>query len=315
MISLSYENKVLPELLNILQSQPKVDVARDLEAMRKIQVPIIERSENVITSTRYIQGQESELLVKVYEPKERTKSKLPVVLWIHGGGYVLGHPDGDDPLCERIVIRAESVVVSVDYRLAPEHPYPAAINDCYSALEWIVNNCEELGIDVNKIAIAGASAGGGLTAALALLARDRGEINIAFQMPLYPMIDDRNTTASSYEINEENMPRAWNRENNIAAWKMYLGSEASKEVSPYAAPAREKELAGLPPTYTCVGDLDPFRDETIDYVKRLASAGVPVEFHLYPGCYHGFDAIFNNVEISKRANSEYIDALARALNN
>ena len=272
MISLSYENKVLPELLEILQNQPKVDVIRDLEVMRKIQVPTMERSENVITSRRYIEGQESELLLKIYEPKVRTKSKLPAVLWIHGGGYVLGHPDGDDPLCERIVIRAEAVVFSVDYRLAPEHPYPAALNDCYSALKWIVNKSEELGIDVSKIAIAGASAGGGLTAALALLARDKGEINIAFQMPLYPMIDDRNITASSYEVNEENMPRAWNRENNIAAWKMYLGENASKEVSPYAAPARAKELSGLPPTYTCVGELDPFRDETIDYVTRLIKA-------------------------------------------
>lgn len=311
---MDYEKRVLPELLPILHNQPELDIENDLELMRNIPIPIMDSFQCVLTSTRKIQGPASELLLKIYEPKEREQSKLPAVFWIHGGGYVLGHPDGDDALCERIAQQVNCVVASVDYRLAPEHPYPAAINDCHAALEWVVSNSEALRIDKSRLAIAGASAGGGLTAALSLLARDRGEIKIAFQMPLYPMLDDRNITPSSYEVNIENMPRAWNRENNIAAWRMYLGAKSSEEASPYAAPARAKDLEGLPPTYTCVGELDPFRDETIDYVTRLIKAKVPVEFHLYPGCFHGFDVVFNNAEISKRANREYINALSRALN-
>ncbi|HHY64358.1 MAG TPA: alpha/beta hydrolase, partial [Clostridiaceae bacterium] len=142
---------------------------------------------------------------------------------------------------------------------------------------------------------------------------DRGGPEIKFQMPLYPMIDDRNITPSSYEITKDNCPRAWNRELNIIAWRMYLGDIDTDEVPQYAAPARAQDLSGLPPVYTCVGQLDPFRDETVNYVTRLAQAGVPVEFHLYPGCYHGFDAISNNTEISRQARDEYVRAMAKAL--
>ena len=146
------------------------------------------------------------------------------------------------------------------------------------------------------------------------MARDKKGPHIAFQAPLYPMLDDCNTTPSSYEINEENMPKAWNREANIIAWKMYLGENTKGEVSPYAAPARAENLEGLPPAYIFIGQLDPFRDETIDYVKKLSMAGVPVEFHLYPGCFHGFDSIFNDAEISSFARNQFISALNKALN-
>lgn len=311
---MSYKEKVLPELLPILESDIRFDLNKDLEMMRNRKLPSIEKSVNVLTTARMIKGSESELLVKIYEPKDRQNVKLPAVFWMHGGGYVLGHPDVDDGICECFVKEVNCVVVSIDYRLAPEHPYPAAIEDCYAGLKWTADNAEELKIDTSRLAIAGASAGGGLTAALALMARDKGEIEIVFQMPLYPMIDDRNVTPSSYEINEENLPKAWNREANEIAWKMYLSNNASDQISYYAAPSRVKDLTGLPPAYTCVGQLDPFRDETLEYVARLAQAGVPVEFHLYPGCFHGFDSIFNNVEISRRARSEYINALSQALN-
>lgn len=311
---MSYESKVLPELLPMLKSNQRFDLAKDLEMMRNLSLPSLEKSKEVITTERMIQGPGSEILAKIYEPKNRATKKLPAVFWIHGGGYVLGHPDSDDCLCESIVSEANSVVVSINYRLAPEHKFPAAIEDCYAGLKWVADNSEELKIDAERIAIAGASAGGGLTAALALMARDKGGPKIIFQMPLYPMLDDRNATASSYEISEENLPTAWNREANLVAWSMYLGNNTDCEVSPYAAPARAKDLDGLPPTYTCIGQLDPFRDETIEYVTRLAQAGVAVEFHLYPGCFHGFDSIFNNAEISKQARAEYIKALSNAIN-
>jgi acetyl esterase/lipase len=311
---MSYEGKVLKELLPMLESNIKFDLNKDLEMLRNLKAPSIEKSDKVLTTNCTIKGPGSELLLKVYEPKSRKNEKLPAVFWIHGGGYVMGHPDGDDALCECFTERIKCVVVSIDYRLAPEHKYPAAIEDCYAGLKWMVSKAEELKIDTSKIAIAGASAGGGLTAALALMVRDRGEMKIAFQAPLYPMLDDRNVTPSSYEINEKNLPKAWNREANEIAWKMYLESNISGETSYYAAPARAKDLTGLPPAYIFIGQLDPFRDETIEYVTRLVQAGIPVEFHLYPGCFHGFDSIFNNTEISRQARSEYINAISKALN-
>lgn len=311
---MSYEEKVLPELLPVLQGAPRFDLNQDLKMMRNFKLPLLDKSPDVVTTTRMIKGPQSELFVKIYEPKHRQVEKLPVVFWIHGGGYVLGHPDGDDGLCESFVNEINCVVVSVDYRLAPEYTYPAAIEDCYAGLKWTADNAEELRIDTSRIAIAGASAGGGLTAALALMARDRGEIEIAFQAPLYPMLDDRNVTPSSREINEENLPTAWNREANLVAWGMYLGSISADEVPYYAAPARAADLSGLPPAYTFIGQLDPFRDETLEYVARLAQAGVPVEFHLYPGCFHGFDSIFNDADISRQARNQCIASLKRALN-
>lgn len=309
----SYEERVLPELLEILNKAPRFDLNEDLDKMRSLESPKLERSPEVRVQVRHIQGPASELLLKVYEPKNREAAVLPAVYWIHGGGYVLGSPDGDDGFCEYMVNEIHCVVISIDYRLAPEHPYPAAIEDCYAGLKWTAEHAEALHIDSSRIAIAGASAGGGLTAALSLMARDKGGPEIAFQMPLYPMLDDRNETPSSYEINEENMPAAWNRESNLTAWRMYLGAGVSDEISPYAAPGRAKDVTGIPPTYTFIGQLDPFRDETIDYVSRLAQAGVPVEFHLYPGCFHGFDAIFNEADICKQARSQCVNALKKAL--
>ena len=160
------------------------------------------------------------------------------------------------------------------------------------------------------MAVAGPSAGGGLTAALSLLARDRGGPAICFQMPLYPMLDDRNTLPSTMEIT---YPKIWNRQNNIVAWNMYLGGKTD-DVSPYAAPARAENLAGLPPTYTCIGQLDLFRDETIEYVARLAQLGVDVEFHLYPGGYHAFEVVAWDAEVSVRARNDYVRALVEAFN-
>lgn len=276
--------------------------------------PQIEHSPLVNIIDKKIETPQGQLIVRMYEAVNKD-SIMPALLWIHGGGYVLGSPVVDDPLCEEFVLNAKCTVFSVDYRLAPKHPYPAAIEDCYAALKWITESAETLQIDPDRIAIAGASAGGGLTAALALLARDRGGPKIMFQMPLYPMIDDRNITPSSYEITNQNFPKAWTREQNRIAWDMYLGETATKEIPAYAAPARARDLTGLPPAYTCIGVLDLFRDETIEYVTRLAQADVPVEFHLYPGCFHGFECVYNDTEISRQARMEYINALAQAFHS
>lgn len=311
---MDFESRVLPELRSTLAQFPGFQLEENLEVSRSYLSNLpTKKSVDVRTTSRMIPSVAGEILVKIYEPAQRTGAKLPAMLWIHGGGYVMGYPDMDDSLCERFVLAAKCVVVSVDYRLAPEHPYPAAIDDCYAGLTWMTDEAELLGVDLDRIAIAGASGGGGLTAALALMARDKGGPALIFQMPLYPMIDNRNITASSHEISADNA--TWNRKNNLEAWSMYLaeGTDASA-VSPYAVPSRAESLAGLPPTYTCVGQLDLFRDETIEYVTRLALAGVDVEFHLYPGCYHCFEVFVPEAEVSQRASQNYVDAITRALN-
>ena len=313
-------NRVNPELREglelfpplILENVESVEAIRQasLELMGSVEIPV---DESVSIYNEMISGPEDNPLVRVriYESKEKGVTR-PGLLWIHGGGYVIGTPEGDDLLCQRFVTEANCVVVSVDYRLAPEHVYPAAIEDCYAALKWFSEHAEELGVDSSRIGIAGASAGGGLTAALALLARDRKGPELCFQMPLYPMIDDHNTSPSSNEIKDGFI---WNHKLNEKGWSMYLNEEnGSENVSQYAAASRAKDLSGLPYTYTCVGQLDPFRDETLDYVTRLCQAGVDVEFHLYPGCYHGFEGINPEAAISKRALNEYIGAVKYVLN-
>ncbi|WP_123043223.1 alpha/beta hydrolase [Cohnella candidum] len=304
-------SRVNPELQEGLNALLTLRLPDDLPMARQFTPPPFAKSDAVLTTVRYISGgDENEMLIKIYEPAGREGRRLPALLWIHGGGYVLGHPDGDDGLCEDFVKTADCVVVSPDYRLAPEYPYPAPIEDCYAALVWLAEAAEDLKIDPSRIAIGGASAGGGLTAALALLARDRRGPAVCFQMPLYPMIDDRNVTPSSHEIT---YPVVWNRANNVEAWKLYLGDHAFGEISPYAAASRATDLRGLPPAYTCVGQLDPFRDETLHYVAQLAQAGVDVEFTLYPGGYHGFEHVNPKSEIGQRARDGYLNAMVRAL--
>ncbi|NLM46221.1 MAG: alpha/beta hydrolase [Firmicutes bacterium] len=246
--------------------------------------------------------------VRISRPPQQA-GPLPGVLHIHGGGYVLGFAAMDDPFCRRIAREANCVVVSVDYRLAPEHPYPAGLEDCYAALEWMAANAAALGIDPKRLAVTGASAGGGLTVATALLARDRKGPALRLMAPLCPMLDNTNTTPSSYEILDR---RFWNREFNEKAWQLYLGADKAP-VPPYAVPAKAEDLSGLPATFTFVGGLDLFRDETINFVAGLAQAKVPVEFHLYPGCFHGFENMLPDCGISKKALSDYIAALRQAL--
>jgi acetyl esterase/lipase len=246
--------------------------------------------------------------VRVYRPVGR-QGPLPALYWIHGGGMIAGGIAMDDGLMHRYATEVGCVAVSVEYRLAPEHPYPAPVDDCYAGLRWTADNAGALGIDRARIAISGASAGGGLAAATALLARDRGGPRLAYQLLLSPMLDDRNASASSREFTQRGMP--WNRAANLFGWAALL--RGTTEVSPYAAPARANDLSGLPPTFLDAAELEVFRDECFEYAHRLTGAGVSTEFHLYPGACHGWDALVPDAAVSRRAVAARIAALRRAL--
>jgi acetyl esterase/lipase len=203
------------------------------------------------------------------------------------------------------------VIVAPDYRKSLEAPYPAALNDCYGALRWLRENAAGLGVREDQLFVMGMSAGGGLTAAVSLMARDRGDIRIAHQLPLYPMIDHRMVTESS----RDNDAPLWNSKHNRLAWDLYLRGLPRDAVPTYASPALETDCSNLPPTTTFVGELDPFRDETVAYVEGLRAAGVPVELRRYPRCYHGFDIVRPGAKVSRQANEFLRDRFAFAVDH
>ncbi len=247
----------------------------------------------------------------IFSPRN-FQGEVPGVLWFHGGGYAIGSPEQSLGFARILTQSAPCVVVSPDYRLSPESPYPAALDDAYTALVWMKNHALEMGIRSNQIMVGGDSAGGGLAAALCLYARDESEIQIAFQMPLYPMLDDRMTTPSA----QNNNAPIWNSESNYNSWKLYLGDLfGSEDVPYYAAPARAVDHTRLPPAATFVGELEPFRDETVEYVKNLTDAGIPVQFRLFPGCYHAFDQICPHAAVSREAASFLANAFQYAVNH
>nr|WP_062334514.1 alpha/beta hydrolase [Herbidospora sakaeratensis] len=246
------------------------------------------------------------LRLRVYRPAGAGDEPLPCLYWIHGGGMVLGLPEMDDSRISRFVEALGCAAVSVDYRLAPEHPYPIPFDDCYRGLVWTAENAATLGVDADRLAVGGNSAGGGLAAGLALMARDRGGPRLCFQLLLCPMLDDRDDTASAAQFEQA---VSWPRGNNRFAWRAYLGDLTDAPV--YAAPARATDLSGLPPAYLDVGDLEVFRDEDAHYALRLAAAGVPVEFHLWPGAFHGFAGAQPDTPIGRRSTAEQIEALRR----
>jgi len=285
--------------------------SKQMMAAMKTQMPVIP---GVITKDRTIPGpkRSPDVTVRIYRPEKQLGS-LPALLWIHGGGYMLGDIDQEDLTAKRFTLSGECVVVSVEYRLAPEHPYPAPLEDCYAALKWLSTHADELGIDCSRIAIGGASAGGGLAAGLALLARDRAEVKTIFQLLVYPMINDCNIAPASDVLPDTLL---WTRESNLIGWRSYLGCEPGREgISCYAAAYRVTELEGLPPGYITVGDLDLFAQEDIDYARRLIEAGVPTELHVYPGGCHAFDMLVPGADISKRFAADIHRALKRVLHN
>lgn len=232
-------------------------------------------------------------------------------LYVHGGGMLLGSVDVYDEILRRYVSASGVPLLAVDYRLPPEHPYPTPVEDCYAALQWLHENAAKLGIDATRVAIGGESAGGGLTAALALLARDRGRWPICFQNLVYPMLDDR--TAALINRNPHTGHHLWTHDHNRFGWSALLGgTPGAAGTSPYAAPARAVDLRSLPRTLITVGQLDLFLEEDIDYATRLMQAGVPTELHVYPGAYHGFD-LERDARVSRAMKRDQLEALRRVL--
>ena len=236
---------------------------------------------------------DADVSVHVFRPAS-ARPRTPALLWIHGGGMVLGDAAQDGGFCRRIADQLNIVVVSVEYRLAPEHPFPTPLEDCYTALQWLARQPD---IDPARIAVGGASAGAGLAAALALLARERGEVHPVLQLLSYPMLDDRTTTRT--DIDPRRL-RIWSPGSNRFGWRAYLGATASDgNVHPLAAPARYDDLSGLPPAWIGVGTNDLFHDEDVTYARRLQQAGVASTLHVVPGAYHNFDSIEAKTAVSQ----------------
>jgi len=245
--------------------------------------------------------------VRVHQPPS-SQTLLPAMLWIHGGGMVMGTAAQDDALCRRFSEELGIMVAAVDYRLAPEHPFPVPLDDCYDALLWLAR---QPGVDTTRIVVGGASAGGGLAAGLALLAHRRGEVVLAFQLLTYPMLDDRTATRVDGDARKR---RLWSNSSNRFGWQSYLGqAPGGSEVDGLAAPARVDDLAQLPPAWIGVGTLDLFYAEDVAYAERLNAAGVACALDVIPGAFHGFDLVAPKAGVSQAFRSAQIAALAAAL--
>ncbi|MCK9494893.1 MAG: alpha/beta hydrolase [Dehalococcoidia bacterium] len=288
-----------------------VAVLRAAGAARQAQAQVVMPSTVTIEDHVAPGGEgQPDVPVRLYRPQSAPAS-APAFYWIHGGGMVGGSVEASDAYCAWIADELGVLVASVDYRLAPEHPYPAPLDDCHAGLRWLVESADTLGVDRSRIALGGGSAGAGLAAGLALLVRDRGQIALCYQHLVYPMLDDRNETASSHAILDS---RVWNRTCNAVGWNAYLGGRAgAPDVEAYAAPARATDLSGLPPTYICIGTLDLFLDEDIAYARALLAAGVPTELHVYPGAFHGSTGSVPNSALSRRWRADELASIRRAL--
>lgn len=248
--------------------------------------------------------------VRLYRPKG-LRQPAPALLWIHGGGFIIGRPEQDERSSIAYAQELGIVVAAVAYRLAPEHPFPAPLEDCYAALLWLHGQAGSLGVDPARIAIGGASAGGGLAAGVVLLAHDRGVMKPAFQLLVYPMLDDRTALRPDHDGASHHV---WNRRSNRYGWRSYLAAEpGGAAVSPYAAPARREDLASLPPAWLGVGTLDLFHDEDCAYARRLSDSGVPCELAVVPGAFHAFDLLFSQADVVRSFWQSQVTALRRAL--
>jgi acetyl esterase/lipase len=307
-----------PELIPLIEQMPGFQLSAEMlaptravvaEMMKASAAPLppgVRREERTIPGP----AGAPDVRVLIFAP-ETEASNRPAILHIHGGGYVMGSPDMANASAGAWALGLGAVTVSVDYRLAPETPFPGPVEDCYAGLAWLHANAGALGVDVSRIAVVGESAGGGLAAATCLIARDRGVVKVAHQHLIFPMLDDR--TAADPDPSPYFGQFLWTREANVFGWTSLLGHAPGRpDVSPYAAPARAKDLAGLPPTFMICGALDLFLEEDMDYARRLMRAGVPTELHIYPGAPHGFMFV-QDAAVTQTFARDSMTALAKGL--
>lgn len=306
-----------PELLPFIELLPPVELddveaarARLLELVRAINTDVDVTGVVITDHSVPAPGGEGDVPVRVYAPDSPPpQGGRAALLDIHGGGFTSGSIEMEHGFCASMVRRLGIVVATVEYRLAPEHPFPAGIEDCYAALRWLHDAADQLGVDRDRVGVGGQSAGGGLAAGTALLARDRGGPPLCFQFLGIPELDHRLETASMRAFTDTPL---WSHPQAILSWQRYLGAEHTGEVSPYASPAIAIDLRGLPPTYLTTMEFDPLRDEGILYALRLMEAGVSVELHSYPGTFHG-SGFVTSAAVSRRADKELLVALRQGL--
>ena len=305
-----------PELAPFVEMLPAGDMTDVHVARAGLAAIIAPMNADVDTSGLLIEDHTTDgpegsppVLVRVYSPDSPAPAAgRPALLDIHGGGFVVGDIEMEHGFAAGTARALGAVIAVVEYRLAPEHPFPSGLEDCYAALMWLHDNASTLGVDPARIGVGGQSAGGGLSAATALLARDRGGPPLCFQFLGIPELDHRLETSSMRTFVDTPM---WNRPNAEASWRWYLGND-SNDVSPFASPSIAPDLAGLPPAYVTTMEFDPLRDEGILYALRLMEAGVSVELHSFPGTFHGSAAV-PSAAVSRRATKEQLVALARGL--
>jgi acetyl esterase/lipase len=307
--------EIHPELRQFAGKLPKLSVhAKNLWLWRLLtrlqqaaKSPEDLRVHNIFIPSR--EG-EAKIRLRIYQPKT-IAPPLPGLVWLHGGGYVMGRPEMDDPCCIQYAREVGLIVVSVDYRCAPTHPFPTPLEDAYSALAWVHSHAQQLGLDADRIAIGGNSGGGGLAAALAQLARDRHEIQPVFQLLVYPMLDDRTCLRTDMA---DDWTMLWSQESNRFGWESYLQQPCgAAEVPPYSVPARRTDLSGLPPAWIGVGTLDLFHDEDLAYARRLNECGVACELDVVSGAFHGFDVTAPQAQVVQDFRQSQIAALRRFL--
>lgn len=307
-----------PELAPLIEASPPLVLNGETLAAARAQNLAVRGNQAVPAELAHIATRNLEVPsaagspvpLRVYAPPAG-EAGCAVLLWIHGGGFVTGTESQDEIVCRRLVAESGVVIVSAGYRLAPEHPYPAAFEDCTAVLRWIVAGGDGAGWAGSSLGVAGKSAGGALAAALALWSRDRGQPSLALQMLIYPVLDHRHATPSSRAVTDR---RVWNRETSMWAWRCYLGELGpSNAVPAYASPAQAVDLSGVAPAYLLVAGEDLLRDEGIDYSRRLMEAGVAVELHVVPGVTHGWDLKAPDAAITRRVHAEYAAVLRRSL--
>jgi acetyl esterase/lipase len=309
-----FAERLDPDIAAVLDEVPVYDLD-DIPAARERRRALAEASSavaephpDVIIEELVLAGQApGGVGVRVHRPRVPAPD-AGRLLWVHGGGHVLGEAAQDDWLMAEVVSLTGCTAVAVDWRRAPEHPYPAALHDCYDALRWLAD--PRASDAAGPLVVGGASSGGGLAAGLALFARDRGEVSLHGQLLIYPMLDDRGQTLSSRETTD---PRIWNNTINARAWAAYLGSSGGGDVAPYAAPARATDVSGLPTTWLATAELDLFVDEDVAYASRLMQAGVSTELHVYPGAVHGFDLFAPQADVTRRFVADRRAAFVRLL--